>query len=285
MEARDRMSPCVATVAAGRAHRALCQRTGYPAPRRITFERAGRRAVAEGAEVAEETIFDGDPVIVEVAQRRVALNEGDSLTIGRDNDLAVIGLDSTDQGISRRHVRIDVVGGRCHIANLSTKRPIRLERAGEAGQKTVHPGGEDTAYVATRVLVPGRNNIHAIHVTPTQRASCEAGADAGDTTINYRELFSEDEISAMTALFEGYLLPHPRYDPTPRSYEAAAERLHPGEGKEKALQRRIEKLRERLAEEHILYAEGPRALSILADFVIGNAVLRPSDLERLATNR
>ena len=80
----------------------------------------------------------------------------------------------------------------------------------------------------------------------------------------------------MVALLEGYLLPFPYYQPWPRTYEEAAQRLGPDWTKSK-VRKRVERLRIRLSRNGPPL-EGPRANYDMAEYLLAQKVIGPDDL-------
>lgn len=87
---------------------------------------------------------------------------------------------------------------------------------------------------------------------------------------------SDADRLAMAAMFRGYFLPLPHYDPFPSSYVAAAKTL---DWPRTALVKRIEYLRARLTKAGVPNLEGWNALHRLAEYAIACRLLTQDDID------
>jgi len=131
-----------------------------------------------------------------------------------------------------------------------------------------------------RVLVQGtRPKPYLIYVdAPHQTPHIDTPADGAPTAIGQDVTITQQDRLALIALFAGYLDEGDRYDPHPRSYEAAALRLG---WPRTTLVKRIEYLRTRLDNAGVPAMTGPSALSNLAEYVLTRGLISPDDLRLL----
>jgi len=215
---------------------------------------------------------------VEVADVRHVVQVGDVFTFGRSPDCTVC-LDPEDTGISRQAGSVEHNGSCWWLVNRSEKRNLVL--IDEFGLRSLlTPRQRKAVLEPVRVQVEGTRNKHPIMIEPSR---AHEGASAvidepsvGTPTVIGEEVrINEQDKLAMVALFAGYLHDPPRYDPHPRSYEAAAKRL--GWTRTQLL-RRIEYLRGRLTKAGVPNLHGPSALYGLAEFALSRGVITKSDL-------
>jgi hypothetical protein len=138
----------------------------------------------------------------------------------------------------------------------------------------------------TRVIVEGSRGRHSLAIDagrsdlPATADALAAGSSAAGTStaIGEEVLVNAADRQAMVALFAGYLLDPPHYDPHPRTYEAAAKRL--GWTRTKLL-RRIEYLRLRLTNAGVPSMSGASALYNLAEYALSRKLITKVDLALL----
>jgi hypothetical protein len=175
--------------------------------------------------------------------------------------------------------------GAVWITNLSSALPL----------VAVDPFGFRSVLAPSRrVVVDGRASIvvdgtagsHHLEVLcaqPARPADAATGAadpaEAGQATrIGADVVVNQQDRLALVALFAGYLEQPPRYDPNPKSYQAAAARLG---WPRTTLVKRIEYLRTRLTAAGVPNLQGFNALSHLAEYVIAGRILTREDLQLL----
>jgi hypothetical protein len=230
-----------------------------------------------GAEEAREAT-------VVAAGERHRLQEGTSFTFGRADSCTAC-LDPSDVGISRLAGSVDWVDGHWFVTNRSTTRPISA--VDPLGFRTVLAAGRRVVVdQRLSVIVEGQIRRHELTVIapgpPRQAESPSPGnSDEDDrvaTEMGGGVNYSPDDRVALVALFDGYLKPFPRYDPTPNAYADAAARLG---WPRSTLVKRIEYLRTRLARAGVPNLQGERAMEALAEHVIATGVITRADLDLL----
>lgn len=218
-------------------------------------------------------------VVVDGHHHRISRHE--RLVFGRDPQPGVVGLDSTDMGISAIAGSVEFDGNRWIVSNRSLKRPLLIEAPAHQGRLRLACG---RSYVLCDphviVLVPGLTYTHRVEVdVPAQdlKAGTPTAGEEGATVV-VREMCNEADLDALTALFRGYLESFPRRNCHPLKYKQAAELLGVSED---ALRRRVENFRARLARTGVADIGGDKALYDLAEFLLDHGVIRPDDLARL----
>lgn len=220
-----------------------------------------------------------DRIVVTFAGERRELTPGDILTFGRAESCSLC-LDAGDLGISRLAGSFEHEARTWWLLNRSAVRA--LEIIDEIGIRTVLPPGRRVAVSgAMTVVVEGSTLRHAIGVATTAPdafgASMGTTSDIRPTATGEVVLNAADRL-ALVALFAGYLEPFPRYDPHPRSYGDAANRL----GLPRTtLVKRVEYLRTRLSNGGVPNLLGDNALRHLAEWALTTGVLKREDLELL----
>lgn len=213
---------------------------------------------------------------------------GGALVFGRGLSCDVV-LDPTDTSISRTAGSVSVDGsGAVWITNLSSALPL----------VAVDPFGFRSVLAPSRrVVVDGRASIvvdgaagsHHLEVHCAQPAVRPGGTAVGApgdgdsgagraTRIGADVIVNAQDRLALVALFAGYLDAPPRYDPNPKSYQAAAARLG---WPRTTLVKRIEYLRTRLTAAGVPNLQGFKALSHLAEYVLARRILTRDDLRLL----
>jgi hypothetical protein len=217
-------------------------------------------------------------VIIQVETDRYELTRDDQFSFGRSQQCTRC-LDPDDAAISRRAGQIVSISGTWLVQNLSSARA--LEVVEQHGIRNVlAPGRSYTLDGRMRILVQGsRPKPHVLHVQapeldrhPGPLPTGEATAIGQDVTIT-----PQDRL-ALVALFAGYLEDGDRYDPHPRSYEAAAMRIG---CPRTTVVRRIEYLRTRLDNAGVPAMMGPNAMRNLAEHVLTSGLIGSDDLRLL----
>jgi hypothetical protein len=215
--------------------------------------------------------------------RYVATTES-PVIFGRSDALDIIGLDPTDMGISAKAGAVEYGWGVWWVVNHSGKRRLLVEESTAATADIPVECGDRYALTSRRVVVrvAGAILTHRIEVLLPESAVAALHitdpATSGTLTFE-RAPLSEKDLTVLTAIFEGYLLPFPRRDGRPRTYQEAAESLGPPWTRV-TVRKQIERIKERLRRQS-LYFEGPRANDDLAAHLLANGILSPSDLSRL----
>jgi hypothetical protein len=214
----------------------------------------------------------------------VTLAEDDVLTFGRARSCTVC-LDPDDVGISRVTGTIQFVNDTWWVVNNSSTRPLTI--VDDLGFRSVLPPGRRVAVQQqTRILVQGRKGRYGLRVDVGDPAMTDAAFAAqspvdqssGASTAVGNVLITPADRRALVALFMGYLMDPPRYDPHPKSYAAAAKRLG---CTRTAVIKRIEYLRKRLDAAGVPNMMGYAALNNLAEYVISRGLITRKDLSLL----
>lgn len=187
----------------------------------------------------------------------------------------VVGLDPRDQGISARAGSVEWKG-LWFVVNRSSKRKLYIDDGGGAqplgcGQLCVVNASPLTIQVRTEI------RTHFLVVTIPSADLARFSGNAISTGTLVPEIWlDDDERKAVLALFRTYLLPAPRYEPRPLSYNKAV-RWADEAWTATALRRRIDRLKLRLSATGPAF-EGPHANHDLAEYLIANNVIGPEDL-------
>lgn len=214
----------------------------------------------------------------------LVLAEDETLTFGRARSCTVC-LDPDDLGISRITGTIQFVKDTWWIVNNSASRPLTL--VDDLGFRSVLPPGRRAALQQqTRILIHGRKGKHSLRVDVGDPETDDTGAAAetaepqatGASTAVGNVFITPADRRALVALFMGYLLDPPQYDPHPKSYAAAASRLG---CTRTAVIKRIEYLRKRLDAAGVPNMMGYAALNNLAEYVISRGLISRKDLRLL----
>lgn len=210
-----------------------------------------------------------------------------SFVFGRDDDCDLV-LDAGDRAISRQAGRICWDGVSWVVRNTSGTRP--LYQINEAGLRAVVPTGASATIPGgvSRILVIGGVYAHELRVClgdPGSTGDPSPGGGAGDPSPvgqdSERTLLpamTRNERAAVVALVEGYLHDHPRYDPRPRTYAEAADRLDLPVA---TVRKRIENLRQKLLRSGVVELDAPDARAALAEFVLATRLVDRADLALL----
>lgn len=87
-----------------------------------------------------------------------------------------------------------------------------------------------------------------------------------------------NERVALVAVAEGYLLPHPRHDPNPRTYAQAALRL---DLPVSTVRKRLENVRKKLMDAGVFQVEGADARAATVEFALAVRLVTAADLPLL----
>jgi hypothetical protein len=191
-------------------------------------------------------------------------------------------LDPADTGISRRAGAIEHAGGRWWLSNLSTSHPLYVIDSTRL-RKVVAMGTQHALAGELLVIVEGLRGSHTLIVV-APAADAHPAADPGDgpatgeltTAWGGRITLNERDRMALAALFRGYLLDPPHYDPQPKKYDSTALRLA---WPPSTLRKRVEYVRDRLKRAGVPGLDGARALEALAEHVIATGLITRADLD------
>jgi hypothetical protein len=218
-------------------------------------------------------------VTVRVGQESYVVTKGQEFTFGRSEQCSLC-LAADDAAISRRAGMIVAEGGTWLVVNLSGTRPLDVVD-GHGLRSTLAPLRAYALDGRMRVLVRGSlPKPHMLHISAPHRWArlVEAPTDEECTAIGQNVRISQQDRVGLVALFAGYLEDEDRYDPHPRSYEAAAKRLG---CPRTTLVRRVEYLRSRLDKAGVPNMTGPNALNNLAEYVLTSGLITSDDLRAL----
>jgi hypothetical protein len=218
-------------------------------------------------------------LVIEYGPDRYVLTSADDFTFGRDSTCSLC-LDPADSSISRRAGVITREGDFWFLVNRSSTR--QLDVAHESGIRNIVPPSRRYALEGSmRILVHGgkpKPYTLYVHAPTPHSPEREESPTSSSTQIGQGVRINQNDRLALVALFAGYLEDGDRYDPHPRSYEAAATRLG---WKRTTLVRRIEYLRLRLDQAGVPNMTGPSALVNLAEYVLNRGLITKDDLRLL----
>jgi hypothetical protein len=219
----------------------------------------------------------GLTVVANGARRLLAA--GESLTFGRAENCTIC-LDPHDIAISRLAGEVRRVGEVWFVANRSRSRQFALvDRFGL--RHVLGPGRRDPIEGRVRVIVEGARATHElVFEGPLPggdgRDDPAMGVDSGLSTLSGQNVMINDaDRRALVALFAGYLHEGRRYDPSPKSYAAAAARLG---WPRTTLVKRVEYIRTRLTNAGVPNMQGWNALSALAEYALTTGLIKREDL-------
>ena len=243
------------------------------APVSAAAERRGAlRARDQQARTASAgvTTSPGDP-FVEFEGTRYELASTEQLTFGRSAECTIC-IDESGPSIPRRAGQVYRANNVWWVANTSSTRSLAV--IDDLGFRSVLPPGRRIAVERrTRIAVTGTNGTHFLnlHIPSTQQnTEPPPNDDMPDNVV-----ISQKDRLALTALFAGYLEDGSRYDPHPKSYEAAAARLG---WTRTTLVKRVEYLRVRLAKAGVPNLQGWNSLVALAEYVLACGTIHKDDL-------
>lgn len=214
--------------------------------------------------------------------------EGTVLTFGRDRDCSLVletgdrgaGAEVTDRGISRHAGSIAVDDGMVVVRNTSTTRSIELREP--TGLASVISAGGTRAItdLPVTLIITGAIRRHGLRLRTDDPSPSLVSESAGpDASMTQKvPLPTAGQRSALTAMFEGYLVEFPRWDPNPATYEATGTRLGLTET---AVRRRIEEYRDKLKMADIAGLEVRDARPALAQFLLSTGIITVEDLDLL----
>jgi hypothetical protein len=201
---------------------------------------------------------------------------------GRADGDGVVGLDTSDMGISSLAGSVEWAWGLWWLVNHSRKRRLLLDD-GTGGEPQRLDCGQRFAINVPRltVLVPGAIYTHRIEVVvPEGDLARVAGSRITSGTLIAGDLrLSERDKDVLVAMFSGYLEDFPRRTMRPRTYQQAADLLGTP-WTAVTVRKQIERLKERAARADV-YFEGRYANYDLADHLVANRLLVRDDLARL----
>jgi hypothetical protein len=216
-------------------------------------------------------------VVANGARRHLAA--GESLTFGRAASCTIC-LDPHDMAISRMAGEVQRVGEVWFVANRSASRQLALvDRFGL--RHVLGPGRRDPIEGRVRVIVEGTRATHELVFDgplpgDDDEPPAEVESESGLPTLSGQDVMINDaDRRALVALFAGYLHEGKRYDPSPKSYAAAAARLG---WPRTTLVKRVEYIRTRLTNAGVPNMQGWNALSALAEYALTTGLIKREDL-------
>jgi hypothetical protein len=214
---------------------------------------------------------------VRIGARVFDLNGDEPFTFGRASTNTVC-LDPGDLGVSRQAGSILFRDGLWLLVNGSRTNHLYHYHHAGGSKEVVRPRKRRILDGPCEIWVDGSRKRYPLVVEMPDACLTE---DPGETeqpsneepTAMGTDLFPHER-AALAILFEPYFQRCPREDPRPRSYDAAAHRLHV---RPTTLRRRIDHLRERLTKAGVPNLTGDRALENLAVYVLSRKLIDPPD--------
>lgn len=218
--------------------------------------------------------MDGEHLIVETGDAEHRVARGEEFTFGRSPSCTVC-VDADDTAISRVAGAVEWAGTVWFVSNRSRSRQIAVvDRFGL--RRVLGPGERSPIEGRVRVLVEGVRRNHELVFHGPQPAAVDVSVATGrPTSAGESVVISDADRLALVALFAGYLAEGDRYDPAPRSYQAAAHRLG---WPRTTLVKRIEYLRTRLSNAGVPNLHGWQALHSLAEYALTTRLITREDL-------
>ncbi len=221
-----------------------------------------------------ESSTDDAALTIVAGEATYRLAPGETFTFGRA-DGCTLCLDPDDAAISRLAGEVECVGEVWFVTNRSSSRPFAVVD-GPGLRRVLAPGQRDAIEGRVRVIVDGTGVKHELVLDGPEAAGAPAEVVTGRPTAAGQDVvINEADRLALVALFAGYLHEGPRYDPSPRSYEAAARRLG---WPRTTLVKRVEYIRTRLTNAGVPNLQGWNALSSLAEYALTTKLITPEDL-------
>jgi hypothetical protein len=221
-----------------------------------------------------EPSMDDTGLTVEAGGSRFRLGPEETLTFGRAESCTLC-LDADDAAISRLAGEVERVGDVWFVTNRSGSRPFAIVD-GPGLRRVLAPGQRDAIEGRVRVIVDGTGVKHElIFEGPPPRTDVPHAVTGLPTAAGQEVVINDADRLALVALFAGYLHEGQRYDPSPRSYEAAAKRLG---WPRTTLVKRVEYIRTRLTNAGVPNLQGWNALSALAEYALTTKLITPEDL-------
>jgi hypothetical protein len=221
-----------------------------------------------------EPSMDDAGLTVEAGGSAFRLGPDETLTFGRAESCTLC-LDPDDAAISRLAGEVERVGDVWFVTNRSASRPFAIVD-GPGLRRVLAPGQRDAIEGRVRVIVDGTGVKHELILEgPPPRADAPHALTGLPTAAGQDVVINDADRLALVALFAGYLHEGRRYDPSPRSYEAAAKRLG---WPRTTLVKRVEYIRTRLTNAGVPNLQGWNALSSLAEYALTTKLITPEDL-------
>jgi hypothetical protein len=218
-----------------------------------------------------------DALVVVVGGAEHVLDPAERFTFGRAASCTVQ-FDPDDPAISRLAGVIERDGAVWFLINRSGSRALTM--VDPFGLRSVlAPGSRAAIEGRVRVIVDGTDSHELIlHGPPPASHPEPSDATGSPTTAGDGVIVNDHDRLALVALFAGYLHEGGRYDPSPKSYAAAAARLG---WPRTTLVKRIEYLRARLARAGVPNMHGWNALNALAEYALTTRLITKEDLRLL----
>ena len=215
-----------------------------------------------------------DGLTIRAKDSEFRITPGETFTFGRA-ETCTLCLDPDDAAISRLAGEVERVGQVWFVTNRSGSRPFSVVD-GPGLRRVLAPGQRDAIEGKVRVIVDGTGGKHELVFEGPAPAAGPAQAVPGLPTAAGQDVMINDaDRLALVALFAGYLQEGRKYDPSPRSYDAAAKRLG---WPRTTLVKRVEYIRTRLTNAGVPNLQGWNALSNLAEYALTTKLITPEDL-------
>lgn len=223
--------------------------------------------------------------VVLIGEERFEADETQPFVFGRDDSDGAVGLNTNDMGVSGIAGSIEWSWGLWWVVNLSAKRRLLVETQVGIAPTVLERGHRHAVVVPRlRVLVPGALFTYAIEMRVSEdyaRRLQHATAEGTGTLVPGADVgLSDKDVTALAAVFAGYLEPWPHRREQPNGYTAAAKLAGP-DWTATTVRKRIERIRERFQDVGLFF-EGDRARDELAAHLISNGMITGDDLRRLA---
>ena len=214
-------------------------------------------------------------LVISAGGREHHVRPDEPFTFGRSESCTIC-LDPADPAISRVAGVVEHVGDVWFVSNRSRSRQLAVvDRFGL--RRVLGPGQRDAIEGRVRVIVDGANRSHELVLEgppPVEPAGPEI-ATGRPTSAGEGVIINDADRKALVALFAGYLHEGERYDPSPKSYAAAAARLG---WPRTTLVKRIEYVRTRLTNAGVPNLQGWNALNALAEYALTTGLITREDL-------
>jgi hypothetical protein len=223
----------------------------------------------------EGSLID-EGILVSFGNRQWRLDTGESLSFGRSSACTVC-FDPDDNGVSRQAGVVQAAQGIWWVVNKSHSKTLSI--IDDLGlRKVLAPGQRLPVDEPVWVVADGNRGTHRIRLVRPSSVRLDSAVPSGvETAVGAHVVITDDDRSAMVALFAEYLEDPPRSDPQPKSYRAAAARLNVPRS---TLVKRIEYLRARLDKAGVPNMTGFNALAGLAEYALARRLITKEDLVR-----
>jgi hypothetical protein len=213
---------------------------------------------------------------VRAGDSSTTIEPGETWSFGRDVTCDLV-LGRVDRSISRRAGLVESRGDIWCLRNTSSTRPLHLvDRVGL--HSTLAVGQEVAITDQLIVRVVGAQLTHSIDLRVERMSVVAAELPQFSAEATLMPSLSGTERATLAALAEGFLRDHPRYEPRPRTYAEAAERLGVPAS---TVRKRAERIRLKLVRAGVVGVEVDDARAALTEFVLATGLITAADLNRL----